>query len=575
MGLISTGFKITKTIRNIGRLREISTIFAKHGFDEILSQGVLAKIPGFVLPTSTKNRMADELAKKEESSWAGSIGYRLRLCFEELGPAFVKFGQLLSSREDIFDEDFIEQMQLLRDKVSPLPFSKVRASVEESLEKKIEDVFEYVNETPIGTASIGLVYDAKLKTGEKVVLKVKRPGIDKLIETDLSILIFIATQSERAGDEVKYLGPSKVIEDFAVSLQNELNFNIESLNCERLRKIISKYDEEELFYLPKVYKQYTSESLLVMELIEGIPFSDKQQISGKMDELEDKLNKSVHTFLKTFLNEGFFHADLHGGNFFYTSEGKIALIDFGLVGSLSRTGRQNFLAIIYSLLTYNFESLVYEFLDVADYEGVPDVDRLISDIKYSLGPYIGLTVQQTNFSVVFRSIVKTLREHQILLPREWFIVFRAMMTLDGVGKSLGMDFDLFAILEKDVHGMIKENFKKEVFIEDALWVGRDILNSSRMMPRHLRWFFKEWSKNNYAFEVKHQGHEKSFDKLASSIQFLGICLVASVLFFAGMNMVDPVILQGGFFRQIPIFTYLLWFVSFVMVATGYSKKNRG
>ena len=572
MGSISTGFKITKTIRNIGRLREISTVFAKHGFDEVISQGVLAKIPGFVLPKSTKNKIKDELEKKEESSWGGILGYRLRLCFEELGPAFVKFGQLLSSREDIFDEDFITQMQMLRDKVSPLPFSDVKDSVEESLGHKVEDLFEFVTDKPIGTASIGLVYAAKLKTGESVVLKVKRPGIEKLIETDLSILLFMATQSERAGDEVKYLGPSKVIEDFAVSLQNELNFNIEALNCERLQKIIEKYDEEELFYLPKVYKEHTSDDLLVMELIDGIPFSDKNRINEKIDELEDKLNKSVHIFLKTFLNEGFFHADLHGGNFFYTKDEKIALIDFGLVGSLSRSGRQNFLAIIYSLLTYNFESLVYEFLDVAEYEGVPDVDKLISDIKYSLGPYIGLTVQQTNFTVVFRSIVRTLREHQILLPREWFIAFRAMMTLDGVGKSLGMDFDLFKILEKDVHGLIKENFKKEAFVEDALWVGRDILSSSRMMPRHLRWFFKEWSKNNYAFEVKHQGHETAFEKLSSAVYFLGICMIASVLFFAGLNMVDPVILQSGYFRQVPIVTYILWFMSFTLVMFGLRKR---
>lgn len=572
MGLISTGFRITKTIRNIGRLKEIVTVFAKHGFDEFISQGVLAKMPGFVLPRSTKVRLKEELAKKEVGSWGHIIGSRLRQCFEELGPAFVKFGQLFASREDIFDEDFINQMKQLRDNVSPLPFSKVRSDVENSLGQKITDVFEFVEEQPIGTASIGLVYKAKLKSGEDVVIKVKRPGIDKIIENDLSILLFIASQSERAGDEIKFLGLTKILEDFAVSLQNEMNFHIEALNCERLEKIIKKYDEEDIFYLPKIYDDYTRENILVMELIDGIPFSDQTKINSVLEELTEKLNNSVHIFIKTFLNEGFFHADLHGGNFFYTKDKKIALIDFGLVGSLSKSGRQNFVAIIYSLITYNFENLVYEFLDVAEYDEVPDVDKLISDIKYSLGPFIGLTVQQTNFTVVLRSIVNTMREHQIYLPREWFIVFRALMTLDGVGKSLGMDFDLFAILEDDIDGLIKENFKKEAIMEDAMWAGRDILNSSRIVPRHMRWFLKEWSKNGYAFELKHYGHERSFEGLSSSIHFLGLCIMASVLFFAGFSLVDKATITSISFKEIPAITYILWAMSFILFAIGYRKK---
>ena len=206
MGLISTGVNLTKTIRNIGRLREIVTVFASHGLDEFISKNVLLKIPNFALPKSTKKRVKDEIQERGESSWGEVIGVRLKLSFEELGPAFVKFGQLLGSREDIFNDDFIKQMQLLRDKVSPLNFSEVREQVEESLGRKAEDVFSIIIEEPIGTASIGLVYKAKLKTGEDVVLKVRRPEIERSIETDLSVLQFIAEQSEKAGEEIMFLG---------------------------------------------------------------------------------------------------------------------------------------------------------------------------------------------------------------------------------------------------------------------------------------------------------------------------------------------------------------------------------
>ena len=571
MGLITTGVNLTKTIRNIGRLREIVSVFAKHGLDEFISQSVLMKIPNFALPKSTSTKVKEEIKRRGESSWGEVLGVRLKLCFEELGPAFVKFGQLLGSREDIFNDDFIKQMQLLRDKVSPLKFSDVKNQVEESLGKKVDEVFLEIEEEPIGTASIGLVYKAKLKTGESVVLKVRRPEIENSIETDLSVLQFIASQSEKAGEEIKYLGISKILEDFAVSLYNELNFHIEANNCEKLRKIIEKYDGES-FYIPKIYTDYTKENLLVMELIDGIPFSNEEEIKKVIVELREKLDKSVDVFIKTFLNEGFFHADLHGGNFFYTKDKKIALIDFGLVGSLSRNGRQNFLAIVYSLITYNFENLVYEFLDVAEFDNVPDVDKLISDIKYALSPHIGLTVQQTNFTIVLRAIVKTLREHQIFLPREWYVVFRALMTLDGVGKSLGIDFDIFKILEKDIDELIKSNFNKDALMEDAGWLARDVLLSARSLPRHIKWFSKEWSKNGYAFELKHLGVEKAFESLSQAIVFLGYCIIASILFYTGATIVDSSTLASANIGELPTMTYFFWGGASFLVYMGLAKK---
>ncbi len=571
MGLITTGINLGKTIRNIGRLREIVSVFAKHGLDEFISNSVLVKIPNFALPKSVNKRLKEEIEERGEHSWGEVLGTRLRQSFEELGPAFVKFGQLLGSREDIFDDQFIKHMHMLRDKVSPLTFSEVKDQVEASLGRKIEDVFSIVEEKPIGTASIGLVYKAKLLSGDEVVLKVRRPRIEKFIETDLSVLHFIAAQSERAGEEIKYLGLSKIIEDFALSLQNELNFHIEANNCEKLKKIISKYDEG-TFHLPKMYSEFTNDDLLIMELIKGVPFSDGKKIDEYIEELEPKLNESVDLFIRTFLNEGFFHADLHGGNFFYTDEKKIALIDFGLVGSLSRSGRQSLLAIIYSLITYNFENLVYEFLDVAEYDQIPDVDKLIVDIKSALSPHVGLTVQQTNFSIVLRSVVTTLREHQIFLPREWYVVFRALMTLDGVGKSLGMDFDIFKVLEKDIDKLIKANFTKEVLLEDAAWVGRDVLSGARSLPRHLKWFAKEWAKNGYSFELKHLGVSDSFDKVAASIFFLGYCIIASVMFYTGASLVDTSLLANAKLSDLPAMTYIFWGGASFLVFVGLSKK---
>ncbi|WP_127715163.1 AarF/ABC1/UbiB kinase family protein [Halobacteriovorax sp. HLS] len=571
MDLIKTGIGITKTIRNVSRLREIVVIFAKHGFDEFISGSVTQLIPDFVLPKS-KRSIKEELEEDKTKDWGDVIGFRLRKCFEELGPAFVKFGQLLSSREDIFDESFIDQMKILRDQVKPVPFDEAVKTINESLGEPWKNVFLEIDPHPIGTASIGVVFKGKLLDGTKVVIKVRRPNIEKEMLTDFSIMKYVSSQIEKVSEEIRFLGISRIVHDFSISLQNELNFNIEALNSEKLKKNLDSHGASELFYIPKVYKELSSEKMLVMEQLIGTPFSEAEKLDDHTSLIQPKLQEGLNVFIKTFLNDGFFHADLHGGNFFYLENGMIGLIDFGLMGHLSKKGRENFIAIIYSLLSFNYENLVFEFLDVAEYEKVPDVDILISDVRDSLSPFVGLTVQQTNFTIVLRSVITTLRKHEIFLPREWFIVFRALITLDGVGKNLKMDIDLFSLMENDIYEIVKNSFKKEDLAEEAIWLGRDLLSSSKVLPRHMKWFLKDWAKKGYAFEVVHKGHEKQFDQVTHAILFLSNSLLVSVFFAAGVYLVGSGDIEH--FTDIPMITYVLWFLSFVLFVRGFAISRK-
>lgn len=571
MDIIKTGIEITKTIRNVQRLKEIVLVFARHGFDEFISLGVTSKIPNFVLPRS-KRGIKKELEEEKEKDWYQVIGHRLRLCFEELGPAFIKFGQLLSSREDLFDPSFVKEMRPLRDKVRPIPFESIKESIEQSLGKSIDEIFQEIEPEPIGTASIGVVFKGQLKNGEDVVIKVRRPGIEKEIQTDFAILSFIVSQMERVSEEIKYLGLSRVINDFAVGLQSELNFNIEALNCERLTDNIKKHDTKKLFHLPKVYKDYTRENILVLERLKGIPFSENDRIISQKEDLSPKVEQGMRIFIKTFLQDGFFHADLHGGNFFYLDNKKIGLIDFGLMGTLSKKGRKNFIAILYAIITHNHENLVYEFLDVADYESIPDIDKLISDVRTTLAPYVGLTVQQVDFTQVFQSILATLRTHRIYLPREWFIVFRALMTLDGVGRDLQIDLDLFKILNEDLQGIITETISKDELIEEAIWLGRDALSSARVLPRHLKWFVREWAKKGYAFEVIHRGHEEEARGVINSIVFLGLMLLTSVFVISGvLSMGNKNVVH---WQEISLLSWIFWSLAGLSLFRAYTLMRK-
>ena len=332
MDLVKTSRNITKTIKNVNRSREIIAVFARHGFEEFVVATPGNKIPKLVFP-KTRKRIQEELEREGQYTWQQALGYRLRKAFEELGPAFIKFGQLLSSREDLFDEAFIDEMKKLRDKVTGVPFSKSKEVIEKGLGKEVSDLFEYIDEEPIGTASIGVVYSARLLSCEPVVIKVRRPNIEKMI-IDFSILLFLTRQAERSSKEIKGLGLSRIIKDFSSSLSSELNFNTEALNCKRFKENLSVRDEKNIFYVPKVYSELTRENILVMEKLDGIPFSDKEKIGPVLDSVHQKLETGLVYFLKSFLQDGFFHADLHGETF-YLKNGKIGIIDYGLMEVLA------------------------------------------------------------------------------------------------------------------------------------------------------------------------------------------------------------------------------------------------
>lgn len=575
MDLIRAGLGLSKTIRNVGRLQEIVLVFARHGFDEFITNNVTAKIPNFVLPKS-KKRITEELANKSEKDWNQVLGFRLRKCFEELGPAFIKFGQLLSSRDDLFHASFLEEMRMLRDQVKPIPLSDVLPFIEKSLGKNIDQIFSFVDPKAIGTASIGVVYRATLLEGSSVVIKVRRPGIEKEIETDFSILTFLAVQAERVSAELRYLGVSRILNDFAITLQRELNFNIEALNCERLKKNLEKHDDKKIYYIPKIYKEFSSEDVLVMEELKGIPFSSSDLIIKKKDEIVPKMEYGIQLFLKTFLKDGFFHADLHGGNFFYLNEGenagRIGLIDFGLMGSLSKNGRHHFIAIVYALMSHNYENLVYEFLDVAEYDNIPDMDGLVRDVREGLGPFVGLSVKQTNFSDLLGVVLSTLKKHQIYLPREWYVIFRALITIDGVGKNLGIDLNIFGILESDIDEIVQSTFNKEELLEEAAWAARDLTSSLRILPRHVRWFLRDFAKKGYALEIKNTGYEKELLSIVGSLIFLGFTFIAAVFVFSGIFVIGTK--EIHIWSDIPTISWILWSLGLLLFSSGVASLKK-
>lgn len=561
MDLIKTGIGISKTIKNVSRFREILTVLSRHGFSELIVKSGLDKlIPGFVLPARVSELKNEALSNEE---WWRVFGAQLRLSFEELGPSFIKVGQLMATREDILEPSMIKELKLLQNKVKGIPFEAAQKVIEDNLGKKIGDIFSSIDPKAIGTASIGVVYQAELHNGQKVVVKVRRPNIAKTILTDFEILLFIVQKLERVSSEIKFLGMSRMISDFFKSTQNELNFLIEAQNCERLKKNLEVIDKDGFLVVPKVFREYSTQEVLVLEFLDGKPFNEFRSMDEIGVDMVEKLEKSIELFTHTLLADGFFHADLHGGNFFVLKDRRIGIIDFGLMGTLSKKNRANLIAILYAVITYNFDNLVYEFLDVAEYESVPDHEELIRDIKDSISPYIGLSIKETNMTALVQSLVRTLSKHELYLPREWFIIFRALMTLDGVGKSIGMDLNIFKVLEKDLPHLVNELLSKQNAQEELMWVAKDVISSLRIVPKHLKWFLKESSKNNYSAEIRIRDFERLSKGLNRSFYILGLSLMAAVFILCGSLFIkNPEITK---LSDIPILSWIFWSIAAYMM----------
>jgi len=568
MDIIKTGIGISKTIRNVSRFREILTVLSRHGFSQLIVKSGLDKvIPGFVLPGRI-SAFKEDLSGEE---WWQNFGQELRHSFEELGPSFIKLGQLMATREDILDPALIRELKLLQNQVKGIPFDVAQKVIEENLGKKIEEVFRSIDSNPIGTASIGVVYKAELHTGQKVVVKVRRPRIAKLIATDFEILHFIVKKLEGVSSEIRFLGMSKMISDFFKSTQNELNFMIEAQNCERLRKNLELIDKDQFLVVPKVYKEFSSQEVLVLEFLDGMPFNQFRSINEMGEDMVEKLEKSIELFTHTLLADGFFHADLHGGNFFVLKDRRIGIIDFGLMGTLSKKNRANLIAILYAVITYNFDNLVYEFLDVAEYESIPDHEELIRDIKDAISPYIGLSVRETNMTELVRNLIRTLSKHQLYLPREWFIIFRALMTLDGVGKSIGLDINIFKVLEKDLPNLVSELLSPKNTQEELLWVAKDVVSSLRIVPKHLKWFLREVSSNGYALEIRLKDLDLLTKVINRSFYSLGMSFMASIFVLCGALFVRNVSVTS--LNDIPVLSWVFWSIAaYLMLRIALLKK---
>lgn len=518
MQIIRRGLQIGQAVKNVQRLRQILAVFAKHGFVDVVERMRLTKF----LPKRLRAFAASEADF--------SMAQRLRISFEELGPTFVKFGQLLSTRSDLLPDAFIEELVKLQDDVHALPFEVVRSSVERELGRGLDEAYASFSPVPLGSASISQVHEAVLRSGDKVVVKVQRPEIARTIETDISLLAFLAGLLEKYVPESRVISPRIVVNELFRTLSYELDFVVEANNMTKMAENMVAFPD---IVIPRVHKALSTQRVLTLEKLEGIRVNDLRAMDEAGIDRKRVVELGARAFFKSVMIDGLFHGDLHGGNLFILPGNRLGVIDFGIVGRLSERSRDQLANMVVALLTEDYETLCYEYAEIGGGGASIDFEGFQREVRNTLSPYMGLPLADLNLGRILIEGTRIATQYHINVPGDWMIVFKAILTLEGMGRTLDPGFDMLAMGREMAGDLVRRRYSVERIARDLGWMARDAASLLQILPRQIRWMLRKFNSNDFAFEIKSPELRELSSRLEASGRRSSLSLLAASLMLAG------------------------------------------
>lgn len=447
---------------------------------------------------------------------------RMRLSFEELGPTFVKLGQLLATRPDLVPQDFVNQFEKLQDRVQTLDFAVVEHVLKEEFGDNLYNIFESFDPKPLGSASIAQVHKALLKTGEVVVIKLQRPGILQTINDDLNVLYFLAELLETYVPETKVYSPLAIVDEYFKTLELETNFLVEANNIRRIQENFKNFDG---LKIPQVYLEHSTEKVLVMEALSGAPLSQEIIPLSETDK-EDIMKVALKVYLKMVFEDGLFHGDLHPGNVFVLADKKIGLIDFGVVGRLNKRTQSSIANMLMALAQEDYDRLAFEYADLAPFSEHVNLDLFAKDLQSLIAPYYGLSLKNMNFGELLLNSSSIASKHKLQLPADLMLYFKSIVCIEGVGRKISNDFDFLKYSLEFAKDLVQTQYDSTKMMADLYQVARESKSFLQTLPRQLHFFIRKI--NNPHHVIKHElagfmKFKKTFE-ISVNLLFLGLLI---------------------------------------------------
>jgi len=506
-------------MRDLGRVHQIASVLVRYGFGDLVRRIGMANAlerAGRALHWRTP----EDLAHMEPPA-------RARRALEELGPTFVKLGQILATRVDLFGPEWIAEFGKLQDAAPTVAFEELQSQLCEDLGAPPEEVFaEFVRE-PLGAASLAQVYRARTHEGRPVVVKVRRPNIRPAVEADLRLLAHLAEILEAEAPELHRYRPRDVVRQFTISLRFELDFAAEGRNAER---IAGNFRGHEEIVIPGIYWGWTGERLNVQDYIEGVPGRDFAAADAAGLDRKRLAQRGANAVLKMMLEDGLFHADPHPGNVFYLPGDRIAFIDFGMVGRLSEERRFELARVLHGAVKRESRVVVDVLLEWGGFDGeTADRESLTSEIDALIDRYHGVPLKRLNISTMLSDLVGILRDHGIALPSDLALLIKAFITLEGFGRQLDPDFDMAGELAPFVERMMVAQSDPRVLAQRGWGALTSTLELLAGLPHDLRRILQSASQGKLQLQVEISALRNFGDRMDRALARLAIAIVTAAL----------------------------------------------
>ncbi len=457
-------------IKDIRRLASIAMTLTKYGFG-----GVAARMR--ILPLLGPLQRVFFPKKDMESL---SVPRRIRLVLEDLGPTYIKLGQIASTRADILPPGWVEEFKKLQDKVPPVSFAEIKGVVEEALGAPLENNFASFSETPVASASIAQVHLAQLRSGEKVAVKVKRPGIGKVIAADMSVMHTMAHLLERYVPGARRYRPVEVVDEFERVITREQDLSIEGANMERFSKI---FEGNEDVQIPRVYWDYTTEDVLTMEAIDGVPIDEVETLKAEGVDIKKVAIKGIEIFFKQVFDHGIFHADLHPGNIFVRRDGVIIYLDFGIVGRLDRKLRKYLASILYYMVRRDYAGMARVHREMGLIGEAVDLEEFEDTLAEIAEPIFGKTLEHIDISALLMKLIDTARRFDMTLQPNLLLLQKSMVIIEGVGRQLYPDVNMWEVARPLVYRwMLREKLSPRKLREKGARLGEELVGAALEAP---------------------------------------------------------------------------------------------
>jgi ubiquinone biosynthesis protein len=409
-----------------------------------------------------------------------SVAKRLRLTIEDLGPTYIKLGQILSTRSDLLPPDYLDELSYLQDRVAPVSWESAKSVIESELDASIQDLFAHIDPTPIAAASLAQVHQAILANGDEVVVKIQRPGIEKTIDLDLDILYDFANLAQnRTGFGERY-ELADFAEEFAISLRAELDFRREGRNADRFRENFSK---EKHLYVPQVYWEYTTRRVLVQERITGIKIDNIPALDAAGYNRHRLATHAANFVLKEVLEDGYFHADPHPGNLLIMPGEVICVLDFGTVGRLDNRNRVNFARLFIVAVQIDTAGIVDQLIRMGIAGSNVNRDALQRDLRRILIRYEGLPINEIYAQEVLDALEPIIYEYQLRIPSDYWLLIKTVVLMQGVGLGLDPEFDIFETARPYLGRLLRKLWLPSSWGPSALRIATDWADFAGSFPR--------------------------------------------------------------------------------------------